>query len=285
MKKLLFYLTWMMGLFLFVNFSFGQGDSKGLNVPYTQSFENGEDWSNWLIINVNDDTGLWSRQTSGGITGSPCCMRYNPNTTLAADDWLLTPKFNLVAGTQYSVRFYIRGNNTARIEKLSCYAGNDQTIAAMTTLIWEDLNINYTVHQCKNVSFTPATTGEYVFGFWAHSDANQNYLVFDEFSINLGGTITGIVTDGDGNPVEGATVQTVGSNPDFSTTTDATGAYLFAGFHAGTYNLSVTRSGYHGTAANNVSVSVNTVTTQNFVIIEKQPETVPYTMGFENGLY
>ena len=282
MKKLLFYSTFLVSLFFLINFSYAQKDVRGLNVPYFQTFDTGDDWSDWVIESVGGDASTWVRQASGGITGSVGCMRYAYSTTISADDWLFAPKLNLTAGVQYSVRFHTRGNSAARIEKIGCYVGNDQTIAAMTTLLWEELNINNAVYRFINLTFIPETTGEHVFGFWAHSDANQQYLFFDNFSVSEAGGVAGVVKDGDGNPVEGVTVQIDGTNPLFSTTTDVAGAYLFTGVHTGEYNFTTIKGGYHNGGAT-ATIVANTVTTQDFVIIRKQPETVPYFMGFESG--
>lgn len=79
------------------------------------------------------------------------------------------------------------------------------------------------------------------------------------------GTVSGTVTDADGNAIEGAAVNVQGA--DLSATTDANGEYTIADAPEGTHTLEVSADGYVTETAD-VSVTAGETTTQNFDLEE-----------------
>jgi Carboxypeptidase regulatory-like domain/TonB dependent receptor len=94
------------------------------------------------------------------------------------------------------------------------------------------------------------------------------------------GSISGRVTDSSGGVVVGATVIAKSSSTGVSQTskTNAAGIYNFSSLPVGTYDLSVSQSGFKLTDIQNLTVQVGQTTTQDLVLqIGAQSETVTVT--------
>lgn len=109
----------------------------------------------WMVVNANEDAYTWARSASGGNFG-PAYMRCNANSAMAADDWLISSKISLTAGTAYWVSFYINVNTGSNL--LSCFVGNAQSVANMNTELWSGIITNSATYQYIGFPFTPSAT-------------------------------------------------------------------------------------------------------------------------------
>lgn len=153
--------------------------------PYAQGFDDVTPPAQalgWTTINGNNDTYTWE-SVAGGTQAGANAMRCRFNSTLAMDDWLVSPPLTLTGGNVYKVRFYYRANGATTPEKLSVYSGTTPTAAGMTNMLWENLNINSTTWAMAEGVISAATTGNYYVGFHGHSNALMNYIYLDTFSI------------------------------------------------------------------------------------------------------
>src|SRR5512137_853666 len=73
---------------------------------------------------------------------------------------------------------------------------------------------------------------------------------------SLTGTVTGVVKDEQGGVLPGVTVTLTGKTGSRTATTDAEGAYRFAGLDPGTYSVAAELSGFRAKRQDNVVVSV-----------------------------
>ncbi|HWF06938.1 MAG TPA: carboxypeptidase regulatory-like domain-containing protein [Bryobacteraceae bacterium] len=80
------------------------------------------------------------------------------------------------------------------------------------------------------------------------------------------GDLTGLISDPSGAGVPNATVDAVNTTTGVKTsqTANSTGEYRFSNLPVGTYDLSVTASGFAGSSAKGVPVALNRIGTQNF---------------------
>ncbi len=153
--------------------------------PYAQGFDDvipPAQALGWTTINANADLYTWESVASGAQAGANA-MRCRFNSTVAMDDWLVSPALHLTAGTVYKARFYYRANSATTPEKLSVYLGNAPTTEALTTMLFENLNVNSITYTMAEVVINPTTTGNYYLGFHGHSAMNMNYIYLDSFSI------------------------------------------------------------------------------------------------------
>jgi subtilisin-like proprotein convertase family protein len=111
-------------------------------------------------------------------------------------------------------------------------------------------------------SGTGTTYLQYACGSAGHQPINNLAIVFYQGQV---GTLNGMVRDGGGSPVSGATVtiDEIGARA----LSDATGAYAFPMALVGTYSLTAGRSGYSSQHATGVVVSQGQTTTQDFTIL------------------
>lgn len=158
------------------------------NVPYTLDFEN-------VTIPalpgcstaINSGTGnIWTSEagyapfdTNGKV------LRYKWSTSAPANTWFFTQGINLVAGTSYTIKYKYANSSTSYAERLKVAYGTSADVSGMTNPIADYPNIiDGVIHQ-ESLTFTPATSGVYYFGFQAYSITNRFYLMIDDINIDL----------------------------------------------------------------------------------------------------
>lgn len=155
----------------------------------------------WTVINANADAYTWESYLGNADT-TPNSMRIRYSTTIAMDDWLVTPPMQVTAERSYKVKFYYRSNSATYPEKLSVYWGTTPTAAGMTNLLYENLNITNITYNMAEAVISVNTTGTIYVGFHGHSAVDMFYLYMDTFSVteltdsmdpptNLAATVTG----------------------------------------------------------------------------------------------
>ena len=151
-------------------------------IPYTMGFEPTDDFLGTKIIDNNSDGYTWYLATTGGNT-NPYCMEYSYNVNSAADDWFISSCINLEAGKSYNLMYYYKAYSADYAEKLMVFLGNDNTVAALTTLIDDKANIVNTTYNMSNVTFTVPASGTYYMGWKCYSNADMWNLFVDDISI------------------------------------------------------------------------------------------------------
>lgn len=158
-----------------------------VQVPYTESFD-----ANVTVpgmpncITAQDVNGgsQWSTIASGSRS-APNAITYDWDPTLPGDDWFFTRAVRLNAGSSYKISYYTKVSNASRPEKLEVKYGTANNAAGMTDLLISDANMTNTTYQLVSKSFTPATTGDYYFGFHVFSNAQQGYLYIDDINVDI----------------------------------------------------------------------------------------------------
>ena len=166
-----------------------------VNPGYTQNF-NGVTPpaipSCMTVENTNGDTRTW--RTITGITNFPevssnaIGYQYNDDGTTAADDWFFTPGINLTAGTNYTIKFkYLCTSAPDYTEKFRVARGTAATSAAMTAgaTLFDDNNVDNITYSAQAITFTVPSTGVYYFGFYAYSDADNDWLIVDDINVDV----------------------------------------------------------------------------------------------------
>ncbi|MFT3911051.1 MAG: proprotein convertase P-domain-containing protein [Ferruginibacter sp.] len=144
----------------------------------------------WTMLTVNSGSSWIASSTL--TTPTPhtgaSALAYLYNSSLPANTWAITPGQALNGGLTYTLKFWY---NTASIggaypEKLKFTSGTSNTVAAQTNVLWDNNGgsdlINETYAQAV-VTFTPAVSGTYYFGFNCYSDADMDALFVDDFEI------------------------------------------------------------------------------------------------------
>ena len=176
------------------------------NIPYTQDFETAIVPGFPVCTSIeNVGTGNnWATIAAPGSGFTSKTLRYNYNSTNAADAWFYTQGINLTAGTSYRLSFKYGNNSTTYIESMNVSYGAAANATSMTDLIVDYPSITGGIASASITDFTPATTGVYYLGFHAYSIADQFYLYVDNISVTVSPTcdvpsllpVTNITTTG-----------------------------------------------------------------------------------------
>ncbi|MBZ0201276.1 MAG: DUF4623 domain-containing protein [Ignavibacteriaceae bacterium] len=151
--------------------------------PYTEGFENTSfPPAGWAVENVNASN-TWIRSTLKPNTGVASAAYYYSSTT-AADDWLLSPAVTLTAGKTYSVTYYYATASSSYPEKLNVYVGHAQNAAGMDSMLADHPALNNTTYMSQTITYAPATTGVFYFGFHCYSIADEWNLYLDDITVN-----------------------------------------------------------------------------------------------------
>ena len=166
-------------------------------VPYSTSFEPEDNTADIIFLDLNEDpaddkNGDWGITTDDGWfsnfarTGSnSLCYFYSKNHP--GDDWAFMPAVHMTPG-YYAVKFWYSGMD-GYAEKMKLYYGEltegqqSPTPESMTQTVVDLPNIDTSSYvESANVIHIEKE-GDYIFGFYCYSDANQNTLAVDDFSI------------------------------------------------------------------------------------------------------
>lgn len=213
------------------------------NIPYVQNFESSvvpapptctsvQDLNGNSGSVPNSGGGSWFTYDGGTNTQtfvSPSkTIRYlydAGNSARPADDWFYTQGLNLTAGTNYRLKFFIKGSDGPTwIESLEVKYGTLAYSSAMTNSLYSNNNIATALASPWDsvvVDFSPAASGVYYIGFHAISLADQAFLYLDDVSVKLAPLvdvgITGVTMPSLNCPTNGVFVQATVTN--FNTTT------------------------------------------------------------------
>lgn len=155
-------------------------------IPYFMGFESDEDTSSLTTLNLNNDDAEWhiaidSFFTKFSRSGS-ACMGYNYNKENAGDDWFFLDPLEMEKG-YYVLKFWYSATENHAERLRVCY-GSAPTPEAMTNVLCEYNPLsNETYLESINV-FELAESGKTYFGFYCFSDADENWLVIDDISID-----------------------------------------------------------------------------------------------------
>lgn len=161
-----------------------------VTLPYHEDFESAQCESNWHTYNENSDDGEWfyaDIATFGGIGyQSSACFMYIYSFANAGNDWMVSPGFNLNAGTSYAFGFKYAEFDESKTERFKVFIGSDSLPAGLTELKLDFDNVNTTAFTNSGFNFTPSASGKYYVGFMVYSDVNQGALLIDEVTMSMG---------------------------------------------------------------------------------------------------
>ena len=151
----------------------GSGMECNATVPYSYSFTDETANQCWEVINANNDDYTFEFTPEEGYAS----IRWN--SSLDADDWLISPYFALTGSELGS--FDYRGGSSSYIEKFQVFAiGADTvTLTPVIQTVGSDFQTQY-----LDLS---SLTGNYRIAIHCISDADQLRLYIANFNINVAG--------------------------------------------------------------------------------------------------
>ncbi|MDE5870168.1 MAG: choice-of-anchor J domain-containing protein, partial [Muribaculaceae bacterium] len=140
------------------------------------------------LVDANGDDHTWSTDFDDNklteITGCKSGVLYQYHKLNDADDWLISPAFNLKAGIEYSIKYWVK-ESTANLERFEILVGtttNPSDYTNISPIKSYDKNIG-TTWRHEEVKFTPETNGEYHVALHVCSEKDSNKLYLRGFSI------------------------------------------------------------------------------------------------------
>jgi len=144
-----------------------------------ESFESSSFPAGWTTETNSGNT--WSVYSTTGACDGSYVARYNYNSSQAADSWFFSPGVSLTAGTTYVLEFQYRSSGLSSYpENLRVRYGTAQGSGGMSVTLIDIPGIATSTCQQAQVSFSPASSGTYYFGWQCYSAANQYYLYVDD---------------------------------------------------------------------------------------------------------
>ncbi len=138
-------------------------------IPYNYSFTSDAANQCWEVINANGDDYTFEFSSSEGYAS----IRYN--SSLAMDDWLISPVFTLTGSQTGSIDY--RSGSTTYPEKFQIFAIGADTVA-LTPII----EVNNSTYQTEYFNLN-ALNGNYKIAFHGVSDADQLRLYLTNFNV------------------------------------------------------------------------------------------------------
>jgi hypothetical protein len=138
-------------------------------IPYNYSFTSDAANQCWQVINANGDDYTFEFSSSEGYAS----IRYN--SSLAMDDWLISPVFTLNGNQTGSIDY--RSGSTTYSEKFQIFAIGADTVA-LTPII----EVNNSTYQTEYFNLN-ALNGNYKIAFHGVSDADQLRLYLTNFNV------------------------------------------------------------------------------------------------------
>lgn len=129
-------------------------------VVLESDFSGNEPLQGWLTDDTNDDDNCWD--VIDGLPG----VTYNGNTAIgAADDWLISPSFNVSEGTDYIVEYTFTQAGAFDADVVSVACGGEQNVAAMTDVLKTETYNLGSGTETRSLRMTADRTGTMHIGF------------------------------------------------------------------------------------------------------------------------
>lgn len=140
-------------------------------LPWVENFDDESSFDAFTIIDANDDFCTW--EYSDGVAQYCCIFADGP-----ADDWLITPGFEMIGGKKYQISFRANSFDESSPEEFSAWLGTAPEAEAMTievvetTVVAQDNAIDF------DVTVEIPEDGVYYLGFHC-TTSSEDALNFD----------------------------------------------------------------------------------------------------------
>ncbi len=165
---------------------------EAATLPYSENFGS-YSMSGVTVIDANADSKTWI--ISYEPVGWSNATVYTPSETDAADDWVITPAFEMLPGYNYKLTFVTVGAADC-INTIEVKAGQGTTADVMTVPV-TSVTVTAQTKLTHEAVISVETAGEYSVGFHVTSAANQGKIYLDDIKIAEGVNLStpDVVTD------------------------------------------------------------------------------------------
>ena len=144
--------------------------------PYRQTFDDVSDFETFIVADENNDQQTWQYNDIDQAAG--CTRDYD------ADDWLITPVFELDKGKTYRLTFKAY-NEMEGTETIAVYMGNGRRVSSMTIQLLPATVISSTAGNTYSTIFEVEESDDYRIGFHHCTayDFYSNRLYLDDITL------------------------------------------------------------------------------------------------------
>ena len=160
----------------------------GSTLPYEWNFDSKEEFDLWTVIDANNDFdnkylyGKWQYGEGLKLTGDEAkAAVYKWSMDNIADDWLISPPFQVEKGKKYEVKYLVKTRGEE--EQLQVAAGDLNTVDHLTT-ISNVIKLKDKEYVEKSHQFTATKDGNFYVAFHALSAKKHYYLFIDNVSVD-----------------------------------------------------------------------------------------------------
>lgn len=154
-------------------------------LPFSSSFETGEDALTWATINVDNDDVYWGIEPMTVAIDGKKAMYLNTVSGIKSNDYAVSPALSVKKGEKYRLSFYYAKASTipSRISTLKVYlatSADAENIVKGTLLA--DFTESESAYRYANEYFTVPEDGIYYIAF--QSENGTSDLIIDDFRID-----------------------------------------------------------------------------------------------------
>jgi hypothetical protein len=172
------------------DFAYGPAVDVTEDKPYKETFDTESSFDAYTSIDANGDKKVEDYPDYGFSIKSGFwdyaayeeALEYQPNSLGAADDWVLTPRYNLKKGNTYELSFTAWRLNKRYNEKFQVAYGQgyDPSLYTNVSEVFSPDTLAGTdkVATIYTFNIKPEADGDYMFGFHDFSDAANSYYVY-----------------------------------------------------------------------------------------------------------
>lgn len=151
------------------------------DLPYDEQFVTAEAFDEWTVIDANNDGWTYKWAAFSGLNyqnGSAAFLasQYDVSCEDYADDWLISPAFDLQASRTYHLSFFLRGTVGMQTD-MHIYVGRGTEISDMTQQIYAVEDNNY--NMVRDLEFAVPEDGIYYIGFHETSYGGETKYTYN----------------------------------------------------------------------------------------------------------
>ncbi len=163
--------------------------SNPLTTAYKMGFESNENFSSWVVEDVDVDGVSWDTVNTYTYTGLSCIRK--AGSAHDDNDWIFTGCLEMIGGTSYTLDYWYKNFDLVSPCNLETYIGSSPTNSAMTQLLTQDPVPADTTYQHSIKTFTVPNSGVYYIGFHAYSSlgSGSSSMRIDDINLDNGNFI------------------------------------------------------------------------------------------------
>lgn len=167
---------------------------QSISPPYSSTMYGQE--SGWTTVNVDENTNTWTDDDyARDFSDTPYSEgKEFKDRRKQADDWLISPAIRMDAGREYKVSFWLQVETG--YDQVSLSWAGEASVEALSAdnAILFDYETEIYDWVRYSVVVTPASSGDYYFGFHVYTPENRGYVYLTGFEVKENTFMPGKVT-------------------------------------------------------------------------------------------